>query len=515
VSLELLHHELEFAAQNWRDGVALITPREELSFRQLNARAKALAAALQSLGLSQGDRLAILGHNSADYITWHYAAAMAGIIFHVLNIRLAKDELKWMIDNAESSALITDTHFADLSNELRAECASLQFLIGMEGETSLDHETDILAKRKVAFLQPEIKPQDPALMIYTSGTTGRPKGALQSHGGSLVADQLTGDAVGIREDDIYLALMPFFHQAGLIRTRATLLAGGRTVIPGKVEAAATADAIVKYGVTFTMIASPQQNTAIREKLEQEGAEGFKHLRMILGGGGTGVRAAKAIRGMCEALDCTYFGVYGQTETTGPAVYIKGADVFERPASCGKPFPGVDVAIWNDQGESLAAEVEGEIVVRGPITARYWRNDEANNALYEGEWIHTGDIGYLDTDGFLYFKGRLKELIKTGAENVYPREVESVLETHPGIADVAIIGVPDESWGEAVVAAIVCRDDPPPTLQQIRDYCRGKIGGYKIPKRLLLVESIPRNHTGKILRQPLVELAVTRDELKNS
>lgn len=503
---QLLHHELEFAAQEWGERTALITPGAEISFQELEARASALAGALGSLGLARGDRLAILGHNSADYMTWHYAAAKAGVIFHVLNTRLAKGELTWMIDNAQSAAIIADADFAGLARELCVDCASLRLTIGMEGEAGLDHATDALVDLNHSFLKPDIDPDDAALMIYTSGTTGRPKGALQSHGGSLAADQLTLEAAEITADDRYLALMPFFHQAGLIRTRATLLAGGRAVIPGKVEAGATADAIVEHAITFTMIASPQQNAAIREKIRADGVEGFKSLRMILGGGGVGARATETIRVMCEALSCTYFGVYGQTETTGPAVTIKGDDVFERPTSCGKPLPGVDIAIWNDALEAQPPEIIGEIVVRGPITARYWQNDEANAALYEGDWIHTGDLGYLDADGFLYFKGRLKELVKTGAENVYPREVEAVLEQHPGIADVAIFGLPDKDWGEVVCAAIVGRGEEVPGLDELREFCRDKIGGYKIPKRMIVVDAIPRNHTGKILRAPLVERA---------
>lgn len=502
-----LHHELEFSAINHRNKIAVVSPSIELTYEQLNGRASSLAAALQSLELNCGDRLAILGHNSVDYITWHYAAAKAGIILHVLNTRLVNDELKWMIDNAESIALIADGDFYRVATELKNSCPSIKFLIGMEGEDRLKYSTDSLISQNHTFSPAKFNRQSAALMIYTSGTTGRPKGALQSHGGSVLADMYTRDAVGINEQDIYLALMPFFHQAGLIRTRATLLAGGKCIIPGKVDATEAANIIAEDNVTFTMIASAAQNTAIRKKLSVDGPEVFEHLRIILGGGGGGARAVKTIESMCSALNCDYFGVYGQTETTGPAVYITGKDVFERPTSCGKPFPGVDIEIWDEKGKSLEAEEEGEIVIRGPITAKYWRNDEANEALYEGPWIHTGDIGCLDKDGFLYFKGRIKELVKTGAENVYPREVEAVLEQHPNIADVAIIGLPDREWGEVVCAVIVTREKADLTLEEIRQFCRNKIGGYKIPKRILITDAIPRNHTGKILRQPLIQQAL--------
>ncbi len=506
MALDLLNHEIEFAARTWPNKIAIVSPRGDLSFQQIETKASKLAGALQFLGLSDGDRLAILGQNSADYIVWHYAAAKVGIILHVLNTRLAIGELEWMINNAESAALITDSDFIKQAKSLQKKCTSLRLLIGMAGEKSAEYATDELAERNLSYQTTKVEQQNAALMIYTSGTTGRPKGALQSHGGSLLADQLTLDAVKITANDTYLALMPFFHQAGLIRTRATILAGGRCVIPGKVEAAATADAICEHGVTFTMIASPQQNLAIREKLNKDGVEEFKHLRIILGGGGMGERAAKSIQSMCDSLGCSYFGVYGQTETTGPAVFITGPDVFERPASCGKPFPAIDIAIWNDSGIPLPSGSVGEIVVRGPITARYWRNDAANEALYEGDWLHTGDLGYLDKEGFLYFKGRLKELIKTGAENVYPREVEAVIEQHQNIADVAIIGLPDKAWGEIVCAAIVTRNNKAFTLEEIKSFCRDKIGAYKIPKYVIQVDNIPRNHTGKILRQPLIQLA---------
>jgi acyl-CoA synthetase (AMP-forming)/AMP-acid ligase II len=510
VEVSLLHHELELVAAESPDRIALVSPASQISFKALDQRVSALAGALQSLGYKSGDRLSILAQNSSDYIAWHYATAKIGVIFHVLNTRLVEDELSWMLDNAGSRGLIADPEFAAAARALQRKCSTLECLIGTGGEVGLDHEVDDLVARGLSFTEPPISPDDPALMIYTSGTTGRPKGALQSHGGSLQADRYTRDAVEIDQNDVYLALMPFFHQAGLIRTRATLLAGGKSAIPGRVEAAATADAIVDHKVTFTMIASPQQNTAIREKIRKDGPEGFRNLRLLLGGGGTGERAAATIKKMCDALDCSYFGVYGQTETTGPAVYISGQDVFERPTSCGRPFKGVDIAIWNDENESLSVGETGEIVVRGPITARYFFNDTATTEIYTDDWIHTGDLGHLDEDGFLYFEGRIKELIKTGAENVYPREVEAVLEKHPAIADVAIIGLPDRRWGETVCAVVVfvAEDNgDAPTLDALRAFCRGKIGGYKIPKQLFVLDRIPRNHTGKILRTRLVEMVM--------
>jgi acyl-CoA synthetase (AMP-forming)/AMP-acid ligase II len=497
----LLHDELVMAADAYGEAIAFQTPSATFSYRHCADRARDVAIRLQASGLKPGERLAILAGNSVDYMIYHYAASMAGLIFHVLNTRLAAAELAWMLNDAESAALIADDEFAAMAVGLQAACPTIRHLIRSDQD---------LPSVAAELITPQMSPADPVVMIYTSGTTGRPKGALQSHQGSVAANQNTRNAVAITSDDIYLAMMPFFHQAGLIRTRATLLAGGKVIVPGKLDANGVADAIVDYGVTFTMIASPQQETAIREKLRAEGAADFHAFRLLLGGGGGGVKRMARLKAMCVELDCVYFGVYGQTETSGPAVFITEEDAFERPDSCGRPFPDVDIEIWID-GEPQAPGVEGEIMIRGPITASYWRNDPANEALYTREWVHTGDVGSLDADGFLYFKGRVKELVKTGAENVYPREVEAVIEAHEAVRDVAMFGVPDAKWGELVCVAVVLNSGQTLNLEEIRAFCRDKIGGYKIPKRLIIVDNIQRNHTGKILRNKLVEIAAKEAE----
>ena len=498
-----LHTDLERSAREWGEKSALLTPVGQISYTELNRQVQALAAAFAELGFTAGERIAILGHNSADYIVWHYATARAGLILHVLNTRLVHDELAWMINNADSSALVADSAHVAIARTLQNDCPSLRCLIGMSGEGTLEHNTsDLIANAgPTDCVRP--KADTAALMIYTSGTTGRPKGALQTHSGSCAADRLTRDAVEITESDVYLALMPFFHQAGLIRTRATLLAGGCCVIPGRTTIEQTGELIIEHGVTFTMLASAQHYSAIMQKALAEGPQAFRGLRMLLGAGGMGERSVATIKKVREALDCQFFGVYGQTETTGTVVSVCGDDVYARPDSCGKALPGIDIAIWASNARVLPTGEVGEIMVRGPVTTCYWRNDEANKTLYTGRWLHTGDLGFLDEDGFLYLKGRSKELIKTGAENVYPREVETVLELHPQVRDVAVIGVPDPDWGEVVCVAIVPTGESTPTLEDIRDYCRGKIAGYKLPRTMMIVADIPRNHTGKILRRDLV------------
>jgi fatty-acyl-CoA synthase len=206
--------------------------------------------------------------------------------------------------------------------------------------------------------------------------------------------------------------------------------------------------------------------------------------------------------LCDTLGCEFMGIWGQTECTGPVTVVKTELAFSNPQTCGKPMRGIDLQIWSDDNKPLPAAETGEIMVRSSMTASYWNNPEANAALYTGAWLHTGDLGRLDEAGHLYFVDRKKDLIKTGGENVYPQEVEAVLSQHPSIADVTVIGLPDPTWGQAVTAVIVPNSGEQVSLEDVKLFCKGKVAGYKVPKALKLVEAIPRNETGKVIKRQL-------------
>ena len=204
----------------------------------------------------------------------------------------------------------------------------------------------------------------------------------------------------------------------------------------------------------------------------------------------------------STLHCDFMGIWGQTECTGPVTVVNGDVAFSNPYTCGKPMRGIDLQIWGDDNQPLPTGETGEIMVRSRMTARYWQNPEANAALYTGAWLHTGDLGRLDADGYLYFVDRKKDLIKTGGENVYPQEVEAVLNQHPSIADLTVIGMPDPTWGQAVTAVIVPKAGCDVSLEDVKAFCQGKIAGYKIPKAIELVDKIPKNETGKVIKREL-------------
>lgn len=505
-----LHEVFREAAERYGSRPAFDDLRGRLSFTQAQGRAEALAGSLEHLGLRSGDRVAILAENCIDYMMYHYATAMMGAMLLPLNTRHTNAERLWILNNAEAGTLVTDEAHESHLVELKEGCPSVRVTIGIGAVEAAEASTDDLAGEARDLRDPPpMAETDPVLLIYTSGTTGRPKGAFQNHQGSTMIDGLTADALDLTSDDVYFAVMPYFHQAGLIRSRATFLRGGLNLVPGKVDLGNLASVIDEKDVSVTMLVPPMDALLIDEA-ERKGLK-LESLRMIIGGGGMAQEHAKRMQSFCRLFDCSYVGVYGQTEATGPVTVVRDDEYFLNPYTCGRPMPGIDIRIWDDRKRALDSGEVGEIMIRGLNTSPgYWRNDRANAELYTGPWLHTGDLGRLDENGFLYIAGRKKELIKTGGENVYPREVEEVLTNHEAVADVTVIGLPDPGgWGEKVTAVIVPRENMEVSLEDVRSFCREKVAGYKIPKEIFLVKAIPRNATGKVKKVELKEEILQR------
>ncbi len=475
-----LHDSLFGTARRFPDRVAVCSQAEEMTFEAFALRVEHLGGALESLGLKKGDRISLISRNRADYLTYHFATSMMGIVLHVMNTRHVTREWLWAMNDAGSSALIVDETHAHAIADLRAGCTGLRFVAGIGTVSGADHATDALVDAgRTPRQRPRIAPDDPVMLIYTSGTTGLPKGCLQTQLGSTTIDGLTADAVQATERDVYMAVMPYFHQAGMIRSRAIMLRGGANVVPEDLNIESVADLMVEKGVTVTMLVSAKQSLTLLDKATNQGRD-FTSLRLLISGGGTGRKTMKGLKLICDTLGCDFMGIWGQTECTGPVTVVHGATAFENPFTCGRPMPGIELQVWNDDKQVLPAGEIGEIMVRSDTTAHYWNNPEANAALYTGRWLHTGDLGRLDERGYLYFEGRKKDLIKTGGENVYPLEVETVLSEHPAVREVAVIGLSDPEWGEAVAAVVVSVDGRPVFPAELREFCRDKIAGYKNP-----------------------------------
>jgi acyl-coenzyme A synthetase/AMP-(fatty) acid ligase len=275
------------------------------------------------------------------------------------------------------------------------------------------------------------------------------------------------------------------------------------VVPEALKIDEIADLMAEKKVSISMLVSAQQALVLFEKATNQNVD-FSAFRLLISGGGMGDKPMGMLKALCDALGCDFMGIWGQTECTGPVTVVKGRTAFENPETCGKPMDGIDLEIWDEENARVPPQTTGEIMVRSAMTSRYWNNEDANRALYTGEWLHTGDLGKLDEQGFLYFMGREKDLVKTGGENVYPKEVEDVLGEHPSISEVAVIGIPDPKWGEAVIAVVVPKGEDALTLEEVRAFCRDKIAGYKMPKGLKVVTEIPKNATGKVVKRELRE-----------
>jgi fatty-acyl-CoA synthase len=505
--MRLLHEVLRKTVLQYPEKIAFENLGQNISFSELFLRMESLAGTLAGFGIRKGDRVTILAENSVDYICYHYALGILGAILHVINTRLSEREMTWMVNNAESMVMVIDESHASRWPMFSMSCPSLQFLIGIGEVEGAKYRTDELVSAGSPLKDPpSVSPKDPALLIYTSGTTGMPKGALQTHEGSTLQDELMAEALSSSPDDIYLAFMPYFHQAGLIRTRSTMMRGGKNVTMGKkLDIFKVANIIAEKKISLAFV-PPPVDSVILETLEREKLD-LSCLRLIVGGGGQGPAYAEKMKQFCEKLHCRFMGVYGLTECTGTVTYVMDEDAFTNPFTCGRPFRGLQVEIWDDGHRPLPSGEVGEVMVRGQTNVPgYWKNDQATKELYTGEWLHTGDLGKLDAEGFLYIVDRKKDMIKTGAENVYSKEVEDVLCTHPSIGDLAVVGLKDPNpsgWGEIVTAIIVPKPEAAElTVDELKTFCKDKIAGYKVPKIVHNVKTIPRNAIGKVQKVEL-------------
>jgi len=501
--MALIQDVLHKAVMKNGSRIAFDSISQQTTYDQMWRRITHIAGALADLGIKKGERIGILADNCTDYIVYHYATAIIGAILLVLNTRHTEKELIWALDDAEASALVTGARFQPLLGSLAKQGGSIRFTIGIDSADKTSYSTDKLAEAHLEPIEnPSLSNKDPILLIYTSGTTGRPKGALQTHEGSMIIDSLTAIALELCKDDVYLAFMPYFHQAGLIRSRAIMNCGGTNLVAGKFDAQSIVSYIVDKRVSITMLVPPYDkhlaDIADRANLT------FESLRYIIGAGGAGPIHAKRMRTFCHKFNCSYMGVYGQTETTGPITIITGEDYFSRPDSCGKPMQDIELQIWDENCKPLPHNTVGEIMIRSKTCIPgYWKNKQANRSLYTGAWLHTGDLAKVDKDGFIFFIDRKKELIKTGGENVYPREVEDVLSSHPAINELVVIGVPDtDGWGEKVVAVVVLNKGRTLNINDVKSHCQHSLAGYKIPKDIRIIDTLPLNHTGKIKKLDL-------------
>ena len=485
---------------------AIIEPDRTYSWGEHILRVARLAGALRGMGLAPGARVGILSRNSFRQAELLHAGYWSGVIPVPVNVRLAPPEIAFVLKDADCALLAVDPVLLALLD--RDELAPWQehaFVLGADGAGR--RSQDELIASAAALAPRDAGEDDDAILLYTGGTTGRAKGVRLTHRNIASNGLQVGLTLGIRHDDIYLHVAPMFHSADLLGSALTLTGGAHVYLP-EFNPAAFLAAIEKHRITFTMLAP----TMLIMVLQHADFASFDLSSLRIQVYGSSPMAENWIRRALEALPAAKVTQgYGLTETAPILSFFEHRHHLEalasgntaRLACAGKTLPGVDLRIVDDAGREVPTGASGEVIVRGPnITPGYYGLPQANRESFRDGWFHTGDIGREDDEGFLYLLDRKKDMIVTGGENVYSSEVEAALFTHPGVADAAVIGVADETYGEAVFAVVIAKPGVTLDSDELIVHCRGSIGGFKIPRRFAFVDSLPKSALGKVLKADL-------------
>lgn len=476
---------------------AIVFENQETSYAELSERVRCLASGLSSLGVCRGDRVGYVGVNHPDFIDAMLAAWAIGAIFVPLNFRLTGAELCYMINDAGIHTLFADDSLRAVINPIRDQLDCRQFIAAEGAEDGWLHKQALIDESTAHPTLYQADQHDTAVIMYTSGTTGKPKGAMLSHGNLFWNNASSAMDIHIHGSDISLVAAPLFHIGGLNVTLLNALQNGTCVVLHRgFDAGETLKDIERFGCTI-MFGAPAMFLFMAQ-LPQFSSTDLSSLRMLIVGAAP---VPKALLEIYNARDVALNQGYGLTETA-PFVSFLTSEYLERKmGSAGQPGLLGEVRIAGANGDSLGAGEVGEILYRGAnVMQGYWnRPDATAEAIDKEGWFHTGDAGYVDDEGFLFISDRVKDMVISGGENVYPAEVESVMFEHPAIAEVAVIGIPDEKWGEAVSAVVACNADHELTLEELRDFCGSRLARYKLPLRLFLVDALPRNPAGKVVK----------------
>lgn len=498
---------VDLAVETFGDKVAFRDTRRELSFRGFANEIASVATALFSYGLRPGDRIAILAQNRIE-VPVLLGLCRAGLIPVPLNWRMPAEDLATLLLDCEPTAFFVEDRYLSVLGHLPETSTRLTIAIGNSEPGVRSYSS--LAAHRPADLDIPVVAQDAACIIYTSGTTSAPKGAILTHGGVVKnCRDCAREAIGFTPDDVSLMVMPLFHVGGIWYYMFPSVFSGCTTIlrerfePEQVIAAFSAEPISNIHVVPTMLADLLSRPAF--------VEASSTLRLIVYAGSS-MPSELLGRAMATLSGCEFAQAYGSTEAgsitaLGPEAHrlaVESTTHRQLLRSCGKPLTDTEVRI-EQSIDAAEADVVGEILVRSPkLMLGYWRRDDATKERFEDGWFRTGDLGYLDQEGYLYIVDRKNDMVISGGENIFPFEVEEVLCSHPLVLEASVFGVADPRWVEKLVAAVVLKPGAILSPEQIIEHVRAHLPGYKTPKVVHLVDTLPKSPVGKVLRKTLRE-----------
>ena len=497
-----LHKNLTHHVSVRPDKVAMVYEDKTETFRQLYEMACRIAIAINGHGLGPGDRVGIFLRNHWSYIPIYYALSMSGVVAVPVNYMLRSEQLAALLELTECRFLFTEMSQHDEVRKLSRNAAReipLCFVDdGAEGDS----------QRLADWLKPDLPCRepvvnvainDPMMILFSSGTTDLPKGIVLSHLNRVLYSFQLGMEYGIRYNEVNLCTTPLYHNAGIFFAFNNLYFGSTTVVHRKFDVERTFRDIERHRVTNAFFVPTQLHQLIQS--DARANYDLSSLRVIVSGAAPLATATK------EAILECFPGIelhelYGLTET-GLITNLRPEDQLRKVRCAGQAFLNMQFRVVDEAGKDVQTGEVGEIITRGPtLFDGYCGNDEATNAAWKNGWFHTGDLGKTDDEGFLYIVDRLKDMILSGGVNIYPKDIEDVIHTLAEVTDVAVIGIPDDKWGEVIHAIVVCRDDAVLTEEDVISACQAKLAGFQIPQSVEFRSELPRNPSGKLLKRVL-------------
>ncbi len=487
-----------------RIGLVELETGERYTYQVLNQRTNRLANFMRNkLGVEKGDRISILAKNSIVMLDLLYGLPKLGAIFAPFNWRLTARELIYMVNDLEPKVLLCEPEFVPVLEEMLDEI-DIEHLVALRGaeiDGAWEYEAEVAAASDAEPWQPEMDGETPYAILYTSGTTGYPKGAVIPHRQILYNCLNTSASWGITENDVSPVYTPLFHAGGLFAFLTPILyLGGRIVLARDFEPEDSLRWILEEGCTVILgvptLFQMWMDSAYFEKAD------FSKVRFFVSGGAT--CPPQLMREWRKKKDVVFRQGYGLTEVGVNCFSMTDDESVPKTGSVGKPIFHSQMRIADPEtGEDVSNGEAGELLIWGPhVCSGYWRKPEATAEAIKDGWFHTGDMAHCDEDGFYYIDGRYKDMIKSGGENIYAAEVEAVYREHPAVKDAALIGMPDQTWGEVGLMIVILEDNRQVSQQELKEYCLDKLARYKIPKKVIFADLLPYSPYGKVEKEKL-------------
>lgn len=496
---------LEHHARTSPDRAMTVFEGRVITYSEMAASAAAVAGGLHERGVERADVVALLSYNCPEFLEALFAANYLGAVAMPINWRLAAPEVRYILEHSGAKALVCDPELVDLAEAATAamDTPPLRVVASPDAGSDVGPGWQTLAQLRTCTppARASAGPDEVHRLMYTSGTTGRPKGVMLTHANLAWKNLAHLVEFGFTSSDLGLACGPLYHVGALDLTTTSLIAAGATVIIHRAfDAAAVVEELETSRVTTTWLAPAMVNAIMA--LPGIAERDLSSVRVIINGGEK--MPIPLIERLQKTFPSAWFAdAYGLTETVSGDTFLDRGSILTKLGSVGRPCLHLELDVWDADGRSVPAGEAGEVVLRGPkVFKGYWRDPEATERAFAGGWFHTGDIGVRDEDGYLYIVDRLKDMIVSGGENIASSEIERVLYEHPAVLEAAVVGRPDERWGEVPVAFVVLRPGRSATADELVAHCQAQLARFKVPKAVTFLDALPRNPSGKVLKREL-------------